>query len=173
MYRILNCLGVEHDWRLVALAAVVCFLASLAAISMFHRAKANSGRARAVWTGAAGAAPGSGIWATHFIAMLAYDPGIAVAYDIGLTALSLIAAAVVTSIGLGVAIYGNHRWSAAIGGGIVGGGVASMHYLGMSALDLPGRVTWAPDLVIASIALGVAFGVAALSVAVRRDDLRA
>ena len=173
MYRILNCLGVEHDWRLVALAAVVCFLASLAAISMFHRAKANRGRARAVWTAAAGAATGAGIWATHFIAMLAYDPGIAVAYDIGLTALSLIAAAVVTSIGLGVAIYGSHRWSAALGGGIVGGGVASMHYLGMAALDLPGRVTWAPDLVVASIALGVAFGVAALAVAVRRDDLRA
>jgi diguanylate cyclase (GGDEF)-like protein/PAS domain S-box-containing protein len=101
--------------------------------------------------------------------MLAYDPGIAVAYDIGLTALSLLAAAVVTTIGLGVAIYGTHRWSAPIGGGIVGGGVACMHYLGMFALDLPGRVTWAPDLVIASIALGMAFGVAALAVGVRRD----
>jgi diguanylate cyclase (GGDEF)-like protein len=48
-----------------------------------------------------------------------------------------------------------------------------MHYLGMSALDLPGRVTWAPDLVITSIALGMAFGIAALAVAVRRDDFRA
>jgi diguanylate cyclase (GGDEF)-like protein/PAS domain S-box-containing protein len=173
MYRILNCLGVEHNWRLVALAAAVCFLASLVAVSMFHRARANNERARAIWTGAAGAATGSGIWATHFIAMLAYDPGIAVAYDIGLTALSLLAAAVVTTIGLGVAIYGTHRWSAPIGGGIVGGGVACMHYLGMSALDLPGRVTWAPDLVVASIALGMAFGVAALAVATRHDTFRA
>ncbi len=173
MYRILTCLGVEHDWRLVALAAVVCFLASLAAVSMFHRARANATRARAIWVAAAGGATGCGIWATHFIAMLAYDPGIEVAFDIGLTALSLLAAVVVTTIGLGVGVYGAHRWSAAIGGGIIGAGVACMHYLGMWAVELPGRVTWAPDLLIASIILGMTFGVAALALAVRRDDGRA
>jgi diguanylate cyclase (GGDEF)-like protein len=173
MYRILNCLGVEHDWRLVALAGLVCFLASLAAINMFQRARANEDRARVIWTAAAGTATGCGIWATHFIAMLAYDPGIAVSYDVGLTVLSLLAAAVVTTIGLGVGVYGSHRWSAPVGGGIIGGGVACMHYLGMSALELPGRVTWAPDLVIASIAVGMAFGIGAMAVAVRRDDLRA
>jgi diguanylate cyclase (GGDEF)-like protein/PAS domain S-box-containing protein len=48
-----------------------------------------------------------------------------------------------------------------------------MHYLGMFALQLPGRISWELDLVLASIALGAAFGVAALALAVRRDDLRA
>ena len=41
-------------------------------------------------------------------------------------------AAGVTTIGLGVAVYGSPRWGAPIGGGIVGGGIACMHYLGMS-----------------------------------------
>ena len=76
MYRILTCLTVEHDWRLVALAAGVCFLASGVAISLFHRAQAARGRARLVWLSLDAAAAGFGIWATHFIAMLAYDPGI-------------------------------------------------------------------------------------------------
>ena len=172
MFRVLNCLTVEHDWRLVILAALVCFLASLAAISMFHRASVAGGRTRAVWAIAAGAATGCGIWATHFIAMLAYDPGIAIAYDLGRTALSLIAAVLVTFVGLAVAIYEPGRWSAPLGGAIVGGGVATMHYLGMSAVVLGGRIGWAPELVIASILFGIAFGAAALAIAKRGENAR-
>jgi len=172
MFRVLTCLTGEHDWRLVILAGIVCFLASLAAISLFHRARATGGRTRAIWTVTAGAATGCGIWATHFIAMLAYDPGVATAYDISLTALSLLAAAAVTSFGLAFAVYHRGRWRAAIGGGIVGAGVAFMHYTGMAALELPGHVTWIPGLVAWSVALGMIFGIAALAAAARSDDTR-
>ena len=89
MSRVLTCLGTEHDWRLVLLAAGVCLVASLAAVCLFQRALATRSRVRAGWTASAGAAAGCGIWATHFIAMLAYEPGVPVAYDVGLTVLSL------------------------------------------------------------------------------------
>ena len=42
-----------------------------------------------------------------------------------------------------------------------------MHYLGMWALEVPGRVTWSLDLVLVSIALGMLFGYAALAIAIR------
>ncbi len=96
MFRIYNCLATQHDWRLVCVAAAVCFIASLSAISLFHRSRANSGRTRIIWIVIAGTTTGFGIWATHFIAMLAYEPGVATGYDIGLTALSFAAAATVT-----------------------------------------------------------------------------
>jgi NO-binding membrane sensor protein with MHYT domain len=176
MFRVLTCLTTEHDWRLVALAGVICFLASIVAVSLFHRAAATRGATRGALIGLAGAATGCGIWATHFIAMLAYEPGVPVAYDIPLTALSLILAIVITCIGLsvalGVAVGGASRRLAMIGGAIIGGGVASMHYTGMWALELPGRVTWSPALVAASIALGMAFGSASLAAAVRYRDTR-
>jgi nitrogen fixation/metabolism regulation signal transduction histidine kinase len=105
--------------------------------------------------------------------MLAYEPGIPTAYDLSLTLLSLVMAAAVTGLGLSVAVYCTRRWSAVLGGGIVGGGIASMHYLGMWALEVPGRVTWWLDLVVVSIALGMVFGMAALALATRRDDMRA
>src|SRR5207244_1526192 len=44
---------------------------------------------------------------------------------------------------------------------------------GMSAIQLPGHVTWIFDLVVASVVLGMLFGTTALAVAVRRDDMRA
>jgi diguanylate cyclase (GGDEF)-like protein/PAS domain S-box-containing protein len=168
MFRVLTCLTGEHDLRLVVLAGVICFLASCAAVSVMHRAIATHGRARTIWTATAGAATGCGIWATHFIAMLAYDPGVVVGYGIVLTALSLLAAIAVTSAGLALAVNGRAQWSAPVGGAIVGAGVACMHYLGMWAVELPGRVTWAPELVVASIVLGVAFAAPAIALA-RRD----
>ena len=44
MYQVLFCLTDQHDWRLVALGGAVCLLASAAAISLFHRARATQGR---------------------------------------------------------------------------------------------------------------------------------
>ena len=80
MFRVFNCLTGEHDWRLVVLAGLVCLLASLVAVSLFHRAAPCArARSRHAWLLLAGVATGCGIWATHFIAMLAYEPNVAVA----------------------------------------------------------------------------------------------
>src|SRR5262245_612313 len=172
MFRILTCLTTEHDLRLVVIAGVVCFFASLTAITLFHRARATAGRARIRWICAAGAATGCGIWATHFIAMLAYDPGVTINYQIALTGLSLLAAVVVTGLGLALAVYQPVRWSVPLAGAIVGGGVACMHYLGMFAVELPGRVGWSLDLVIVSIIAGIVLGAAALMVGVGDNSRR-
>ena len=172
MFRVITCLATEHDLRLVVIAGLVCFLASFTAISLFGRARGLSGRARAIWIVAAGAATGCGIWATHFIAMLSYDPGIAIAYNLELTALSLVLAVLITSLGLSAAVYINRPWSGVVGGGIVGAGVACMHYLGMRAVELPGHVSWSIDLVIVSIALGMLLGAVALTIAAKRNDIR-
>ena len=114
MFRVINCIAEEHDWRLVILAGLICYLASLGAVSLFHRACAANGRARVLWTLTAGAATGCGIWATHFIAMLGYNPGFNTAYNAGLTLLSLFMAIIVTTCGLSVAVYTPSRWGAAL-----------------------------------------------------------
>src|SRR6266478_887029 len=170
MFRVLTCVTDDHDWRLVLLAGLVCLVASIVAVNIFHRALASQARTRLIWIAIAGAAIGYGIWATHFIAMLAYEPGVSTGYGVALTALSLAAAMVLTSTGLGFAASEPGRWRAPVGGGIIGAGIASMHYLGMWALEVPGRVTWSLDLVFASIVLGMVFGYAALAIAVRYSD---
>src|SRR5690349_20663109 len=116
MFRVLTCLTTEHDWRLVIVAGMICFLASLVAVNLFHRAQETGGRTRAIWITTAGAATGCGIWATHFIAMLAYDPGVGVVYNLGLTVASFIAAVLVTSIGIAIAVYAASTAGATIGG---------------------------------------------------------
>ena len=172
MFRIFSCLTTEHDWRLVLLAGLVCFAASVVAVNIFHRAITSQARTRLIWIAIAGASIGYGIWATHFIAMLAYEPGVPTGYGVALTALSLAVAMLLTSCGLGYSASTPGRWRAPIGGAIIGAGIASMHYLGMWALEVPGRVTWSLDLVFVSIVLGMVFGYAALAIAIRYSDRR-
>ena len=80
MFRVFSCLTGEHDWRLVLLAVLVCLVASIVAFNIFHRAIASQARTRLIWIAIAGAAIGYGVWATHFIAMLAYEPGVSTGY---------------------------------------------------------------------------------------------
>jgi diguanylate cyclase (GGDEF)-like protein len=172
MVQVFTCLTTQHDWRLVVLAGVVCLLSSACGISLFYRAKATYGRTRLLWVGLDAAAAGCGIWATHFIAMLAYEPAINAGYDPGLTAVSLIFAIAITGVGLSLALSASSRWSGLMGGAVIGGGIATMHYTGMMALEVPGHISWSVELVLASLFLGVLFGSLAFLVATRGDRRR-
>ena len=172
MYQVLNCLVTEHDWRLVVLGGTICWLASAVAISLLHRARASQGRTRAIWVGLDAAVGGCGIWATHFVAMLAYDPGAGAGYNIPITLISLVFAVAISAVGLGIALLDDRRSTVAMGGAVVGIGVAAMHYTGMMALELPARIVWSPGIVLASVVFGSVFAAMALVVAMRRDDRR-
>ena len=172
MYQVLNCLVTEHDWRLVVLGGTICWLASAVAISLLRRARASQGRTRAIWVGLDAAVGGCGIWATHFVAMLAYDPGAGAGYNIPITLISLVFAVAISAVGLGIALLDDRRSTVAMGGAVVGIGVAAMHYTGMMALELPARIVWSPGIVLASLMFGSVFAAMALVVAMRRDDRR-
>jgi diguanylate cyclase len=165
MLQVYGCFVTQHDPRLVALAAAVCAFASYTAVDLAHHARHRDGAARGhrLWLPVAAVATGFGIWATHFIAMLAFQPGMPGGYNLALTALSLVAAIVLTGLGLAIA-NSPVRFRRLIGGAVVGGGIAAMHYTGMAAFEIAGRIVWDPVLVMVSIGLGALFGAAALAV---------
>jgi diguanylate cyclase (GGDEF)-like protein/PAS domain S-box-containing protein len=123
-----------------------------------------------VWLAVAALSTGFGIWATHFIAMLAFSPGVGTAYDTELTALSLIIAIAVTGLGLAIAMMPLWTAGTLLGGAVVGAGIAAMHYTGMAAFEVPGRMSWDASLVGASIAIGIVAGAASLFVGLRGED---
>lgn len=164
MLKVYTSLVEEHDLRLVVLAALVCTLACFTAIGLLHHVRQSTGRIRQLWLGVAATSSGFGIWATHFIAMLAFSPGIPSGYNIALTALSLVAAIVLTGFGFAISLSRFHRYANWLGGAIVGGGIAVMHYLGMAAFEIQGRIVWDPFLVFVSIAAGGLIGAAATRV---------
>jgi diguanylate cyclase len=164
MLKIYSCIAYAHDLRLVGLAAFICVLASFAAMNLLRHARKARGHMRGVWLAVSAISTGFGIWATHFVAMLAFTPGIPSGYNIILTILSLVAAILLTGAGLSVSITPNWRHGPWIGGAIVAGGIAAMHYTGMAAFEIAGIILWDPVLVAASIVLGAAIGAVALPV---------
>ncbi len=172
MLTVYNCIVAQHDLRLVGLAAIICALASLTAINLLQHVRKSTGQTRNVWLWISAIATGFGIWATHFIAMLAFSPGMPSGYNITLTFVSLVAAIILTGIGLAVALAPTLPGAAWLGGAIVGGGIATMHYTGMAAFEIQGRLIWDPALVAASIVLGAVIGAAALPMGLRDGSLK-
>jgi diguanylate cyclase (GGDEF)-like protein len=168
MPRVIGCLGDNHDPVLLAVAACLCVLTSLATLVLLGRAvgAARPGP-RLSWLGLAGAAFGEGAWATHFVGMLAYDPGLPVAFAPWPTLASLGVMVLAAGLGLGLHLARPAR----LGGTVIGLGLGGMHYLGMAALRLPGRLEFDAPLVAASLLAGVALGTAALAAAARPGRL--
>ncbi|MGQ0661472.1 EAL domain-containing protein [Sphingosinicella sp.] len=164
MWQVYTCIANEHDLRMVAVAAAVCFLACFTAFATFDQSRAGGVR-RPIWGVIAALVSGIGIWATHFVAMLAYDPRIPVGYDLGTTILSVVIAVVLTGCGWAAATLRGVR-GPLLGGALIAAGIGGMHYTGMAG----GRIVWDESLILISLLLGLALSVAALAEHRRRQQ---
>ncbi|MBU4434053.1 MAG: EAL domain-containing protein [Alphaproteobacteria bacterium] len=165
--KVLTCLTTEHDYRLVMVAVVVCFAACFTAFRLYSRMRGAKGLVRAAWLLLTGLVSGSGVWAAHFIAMVAYHPGLKTGYSPTGTLLSLMIAVLFMGLGFGVSSAQRTRTNDVAGGLILGLGVASMHYTGMTAFVTQGVVVWEHATVGASVLFGVLGATAALMFAGR------
>jgi PAS domain S-box-containing protein len=169
MFKIALCIAMEHDWRLVVLAALICVLATRGAFYLYSKAPPLPGWRRWTWLGMTGLVAGSGIWTTHFVAMLAFRTGLPTGFDEPQTAASLVVAVFGTTLGFAIsstpAIASRRALTATVGGLAVGLGVTLMHYVGMSGYETMGRLQWDPAYVVASMLIGTLLGAAALFVA--------
>ncbi|MFB0612887.1 putative bifunctional diguanylate cyclase/phosphodiesterase [Aurantiacibacter poecillastricola] len=153
--RILTCLTQDHDILLVMLAALMCLAGSYVSAKLFRRTLKDKSDSRFYWCFLAAVTAGAAIWATHFIAMLGYQPNVPVTFAGNLTIVSALIAIAGTAIGLVVAMHRNRFIAAGCGGGTIGLAIAAMHYVGMFAYRVDGVVSWSPGYVIASIAIAI------------------
>lgn len=168
--RILTCLASEHNLGLVLVAAIVCALGSWISIRLYQRIRSTSVGLSFAWVFLGAVSVGATIWCTHFVAMLAYTPpSVSVAYDPGLTGLSLLIATIAAAIGLSV---GAQRWkfAPATGGAILGAGVSAMHYTGMAAFTVSALVEWDAAYVVTSLLFAVSLAGLSLHVVSRSND---
>jgi PAS domain S-box-containing protein len=142
---------------------LIAMLASYAALDLVGRVMAARGRGRIVWLTGGAAAMGLGIWSMHYIGMLAYNLPVAVLYDWPTVLVSLFAAILASGIALFMASRSVMRpLRTAVGGVLMGIGIAAMHYIGMEAMRLPAMCSYSPSLVIISVLLAIAISLVAL-----------
>jgi PAS domain S-box-containing protein len=167
----LAALAGSYDYRLVVLSVFIAILASYAALDLSGRVTAARGRARFSWLLGGSVTMGLGIWAMHYIGMLALKLPVVILYDWPTVLLSLLAAMLAS----GVALFAVSRKTMGplrtlTGGLFMGTGIAGMHYIGMGAMRLPAMCRYTPGLVILSVILAVAISMAALWLAFQFRD---
>jgi NO-binding membrane sensor protein with MHYT domain len=134
------------------------------------RARTYTGCTRAAWLLIASLAIGAtGIWVMHFVAMLGFTiPGQEILYNVPMTLISLLVAVIVVAIGLFIVGYGGSGLAPVLAGGvIIGVGVSTMHYVGMSAMSMQGTVRYSLGLVGVSVLIAIVAGTAALIAGLR------
>ena len=144
------------DRSLVLISILVAVLASYTALSMAARVASAAGRQRTIWTAGGALAMSLGIWAMHFIGMLALRLPIPVGYDVGLTIGSWLLALAASWIALRLVSQAHLPLGRLIAGAVVmGGGINAMHYAGMAAMRMSPEISYEPLRFAASVAIAI------------------
>src|SRR5262249_12591691 len=144
--------GVAHEPWLVVLSIVVAIQGAYVGLSLAVRFAAAEALRRRVLLAAASIALAVAIWGMHFVAMLAARLPIPVDYLVFPTLLSFLVCVLVVGIAVFAASAGKlTALRLAASAAFMGGGIATMHYIGMAALHASAHVHHAPLLVAASV----------------------
>jgi len=170
--KFLTCLTTQHDLRLVLVAGLVCAAGCFTTFRLYSRMRGARGVVRAAWLLLTGLVAGSSVWATHFIAMVAFTPGLKTGYSPTGTLLSLMIAALFMASGFAVASAQRSTTNDFAGGVLIGLGIAAMHYTGMSAFVTQGQLIWEQATVGLSAIFGVCGATAALVLAGQARTVR-
>lgn len=157
----------------VALSYVISFFGSLLALLCTRKMLRRDGTLDfAMLAGGAVALGGIGIWSMHFIGMVAYRLPVSIAYNLPLTAISLVAAIVIS--GLALYLAGGKRFNTRgwiLGSLLAGLGVCVMHYMGMYAMSLRATMSLDPGIVAGSVAIAIIAAASALWLAFNLTEL--
>ena len=135
----------SYDPGLVLFSYLIAVVASFTALALArHLAQGDVG-ARWRWLTAGACSMGLGIWAMHFVGMLAFDVGMPLAYDVPLTVASMGVGALASGFALFIGSRAHISAGRLAASGLVMGlGIAAMHYTGMAAMRMDAAVPTTP-----------------------------
>ncbi|MGX1198746.1 ATP-binding protein [Parvibaculum sp. MBR-TMA-1.3b-4.2] len=163
MFSVINCIATEHSPDFVLLAAIICLLSCLTTASLIGRVRDAHGWTIHAWIGGAAIVVGGGTWATHFVAILGYTPDLSMGFDIKRTLISALAAVAFSWVAFLIALrQSTSRAGIAVGGVVLGLAISTMHYLGISGLDIAAHIAWSTGFVVASVVASIVFSVPAM-----------
>ena len=154
----------EYDLLLVGVSVLMASSAAYAALGLAGRISASEKPlAQRLWLLVGAGAMGIGIWAMHFIGMLAFRLPVPVTYDLRLTLVSVLPGIVASGVVIFVTSRARIRGpQLALGGILMGLGIGTMHYSGMAAMRMAAAMFYDPLLFGGSIVVAAALAATAL-----------
>ncbi|MFT7300587.1 MAG: PAS domain S-box-containing protein, partial [Porticoccus sp.] len=155
----------SYNYTLVIISILIAIFASLSALKSSLQISHSEGALnKATWSIVSSLTLGIGIWAMHFIGMLALNLPSIITYDPVLTMLSVIPSIAAAGITFGFVWHTKTHLSVAVRSLILGAGIGIMHYTGMMAMRLEGFMLYNPVLFILSLCAAIFLAYCALSV---------
>ncbi|GAV20785.1 blue-light-activated protein [Mariprofundus micogutta] len=170
-------LAETYHITLVVVSILTAIGSSFVALSTVPRIhSAISSKHSFAWIAIFGLSLGAGIWAMHFIAILALQLPIPVHFDITLTIFSLLLAVGVTAVAISPLRSGGslHLFSpkTLFIGIMMGLGIAGMHYSGMAAMRLNATMQHHSHIILLAVVIAIVASTAALLIANQLRDTR-
>jgi diguanylate cyclase len=148
---------------LVCLSIALAVMVSFTSLRLACRVADSHGLASRIWLILGSISMGVGIWSMHFIGMLAFSVPVTLRYDIDRTLLSLAVAIVTSGFAITMASRASLGMSRHILCSLVMGlGIVSMHYIGMSAILIFPVIAYNWAIVAASVLVAILASYAAL-----------
>lgn len=156
----------EYNLLLVLLSLMVASMASYAAFMLSERVSfAAVKHSRHAWLAVGAFTLGFGVWAAHFIAMLALSLPIIVSYNVTITMISVIPAVLAGyMVFLGIGRQAKEWQALSLRSLLMGGGIGAMHYIGMAAMQFDGVMRVEPGMFLLSLVVAVVLSALSLKV---------
>ena len=156
-----------YDPYLVTTSVIIAILAAYVALSISARIlAAKTGRSRRAWTSAGAVVMGGGIWAMHFVGMLAFSLPCGIGYNPIGTIVSIIPG--VLASGVALSVISRRQQPGLIrlfvGAVLMGAGIGTMHYSGMAAMQPEALLRYDPLWAAISVLTAVALALISLTV---------
>lgn len=159
----MNSLDQSYSMTLVFLSCFISAMASYTALDLGARLHYAKGRGRVFWLCAGAVSMGLGIWAMHFVAMLALHLPIDVQYDNLIVFFSIVLAVLSSALTLWiVSEQSMSKTRVVTGSGVIGSGIAGMHYTGMAAMMMNAIILYDWLWFTVSIFVAILFSMVAL-----------
>jgi PAS domain S-box-containing protein len=154
------------DVTLVLISVSVAVLAAFAAWSVVDRiSKPRSRASRLAWLWCGAVAMGTGIWAMHFIGMLAFALPVPVSYRFWPTLVSALPAILGSAAALSVMSRESIGWRRLqLGALALAVAIGTMHYVGMEALTISATMHYDPGIFALSLVVAYVLSLVALYV---------
>ncbi len=161
-----NAMLSQYDPKLVVLSIVVPSLAGYAALNIVERIRAgNKMISERAWLLTGALTMGIGVWAMHFIAMLAFQLPVPMNYDLWITLASVFPVILASAVTLYVISRATcDVRQLVVGGVLMGAGIGAMHYSGMAAIRSDALMRFDPLIFALSIVVAVVLSIVALYV---------
>lgn len=146
----------DHNMILVIFSIIIAMCSSYTALHLNSRIESlEKGIIRTYSFIAASISMGSGIWAMHFIGMLAFHINIDIRYNPFLVIISMILPVITSGFAFFMLSREGNKKRLFVSGTVLGIGILLMHYIGMEAMVMKATIEYDPSWLSLSILIAI------------------